>query len=240
MILVKDLRAKIAATIKGAEASNLLVKDVSLHQYEDVLAKINTKFLTTRKYSDSIWWWTVYKDTNSYSIHFQKGNAFEALDDLLPSDKNYWFVASEENGKYWLYESKIESIQWLIANMHAFEYYIIDKKHEWILCENHHDMLIGVGHELINKLRAFELKNSYYAEVEAAYELAYQGIVLSLRNQHKERTISPGEGIKILRPDGGTIVSSVKAIVFESGDVLLNAGVSKEDFPKGSVVLITA
>lgn len=31
-----------------------------------------------------------------------------------------------------------------------------------------------------DKLSAYELKNSYYAEVEKAYQLAHQGLVLSL------------------------------------------------------------
>ena len=124
---MKNLRTKIAVAINEAEVTNILMKEVSLQQYEGVLAKINSKFLITKKYSGSTWWWTVYKETNSYGIHFPEGNAFEVLNELLPSDKKYWFVASEENGKYWLYESNIESIQWLIGNMHAFEYYIIDK-----------------------------------------------------------------------------------------------------------------
>jgi hypothetical protein len=36
--------------------------------------------------------------------------------------------------------------------MYGFEYYIVSKKFEWLLCENHHDILIAVGQPMVEKM----------------------------------------------------------------------------------------
>jgi hypothetical protein len=236
---MNNLRTDIAAVIKDNKDPGVFIKEVSYLDYDGVLDRINTEFLTTNKYGDASWWWTVYKKLTEYCIHFRNGNGFEALTELFPlKGEKYWFIASEENGKYWLYEATIESIQWLIANMYGFEYYIVDKKYKWILCENHHDILIGLGQEITERLKAYEVKERYYGELKEVFELEAQGLILSLQKRNEKKTLSIGNHVKILFPNESHVLLKIKGVVFNNGDVLVDTDLSKEDFSKGSTVLL--
>lgn len=153
---MSNLRKGILKVKKENALDDNLFKEVSHLEYSEILKKINSTFLVTHKYDDSVWWWKSYKELKSYAIHFREGYAFDILDKIVPSkDQKYWFIASEQNGKYWLYESNINTIKLMIGEMYGFEYYIVDKKYTWILCENHHDILIGLGEYVTEKLQKF-------------------------------------------------------------------------------------
>ena len=68
---------------------------------------------------------------------------------------------------FWLYEGKINAIVSVLKECHFLEYYVVSKRMEWIICENHHNILIGCGEKIIQKL---ELENPqiYYHPHEAA------------------------------------------------------------------------
>ena len=157
---MRNLRDDIKKAMKEISLAENLLKEVSYFEHEEILKRINSQFLTTNNYDGTIWWWQSYKDLKQYAIHFKDGLAVDMLDKLLPNRATkYWFVASEENGKYWLYESGIEAIKVIIQEMYGFEYYIVDKKYRWILCENHHNMLIGLGQEISDKIREYEIRD---------------------------------------------------------------------------------
>lgn len=150
---MRNLRADIQKARREILLNENVFKEVSHLAYEEILEKVNSNFLTTNRYSDTIWWWQVYKNLKQHAIHFREGYAFEIFTELLPvKETKYWFIASEENGKYWVYESNVEAIEMILKEMYGFEYYIVDKKYNWVLCENHHDILIGLGDEIVDKL----------------------------------------------------------------------------------------
>lgn len=72
----------------------------------------------------------------------QPPDIFAELRKQLNDDEHYWFLASEEDGKYWVAEGSGAAIINVIGEMHCFEYYIVDRQMTWILCESHHNMLI--------------------------------------------------------------------------------------------------
>jgi hypothetical protein len=43
------------------------------------------------------------------------------------------------------FEGFIEPIQQILGRLNAFEYYWVSKKYDWLLAENHHGFLIGLG-----------------------------------------------------------------------------------------------
>jgi hypothetical protein len=47
-----------------------------------------------------------------------------------------------------IYDVKPAIIKDIIGNCFGFEYYIIAKDKSWLLCENHHSRLFGVGDKL--------------------------------------------------------------------------------------------
>jgi hypothetical protein len=81
---------------------------------------------------------------------------FELLIDIIPetNDKVWLMVEDDQEDFYPIYETRPEIIQELIGECFCFEYYIIDKNKDWLICENHHNRLIGIG----DKLRANNLQ----------------------------------------------------------------------------------
>jgi hypothetical protein len=46
----------------------------------------------------------------------------------------------------------------VLNNMHGIEYYIVDRKFNWMVMENHHDILMAVGEPA--ESRILELKSA--------------------------------------------------------------------------------
>nr|WP_180969996.1 DUF6756 family protein [Deinococcus planocerae] len=42
----------------------------------------------------------------------------------------------------------------VLDELFLFEYYIVDKGYGWLLCETHHNMLIGVGQLIVERMQA--------------------------------------------------------------------------------------
>jgi hypothetical protein len=125
---------------------------VGITEWEPIMKRIEDKFVSAR-YDKLLWWWNGYLKGPVYSV-LLPGWPADALPKLIPLHEQVWFIA--EDDKFWLFEGNVESIQKVLAESHAFEYYIVSKKYEWLLCENHHDVLFGVGEIIVEKLKQFE------------------------------------------------------------------------------------
>ena len=94
------------------------------------------------------WWWEHFP--SSTSRHFPKGDGCSQLVKLLPNpDEPVWFVAEDfVSPEFSVWEASPRDIQAILGECYAFEYYLIQKQFQWLLCENHHDVLIAVGKEV--------------------------------------------------------------------------------------------
>ncbi|MEK7950227.1 DUF6756 family protein [Luteolibacter soli] len=111
-----------------------------LGQHESLLDAIAERFLTRgRQDLNQVWLHACFADITETC---QPPDIFAELRKRVSVDENYWFLASEENGKYWVAEGNGAAIIKVIVEMHCFEYYIIDRQMTWLICENHHNMLI--------------------------------------------------------------------------------------------------
>jgi hypothetical protein len=59
-------------------------------------------------------------------------------------------------GNFWLYESRINPVCAVLSECPAFEYYILPRKMDWLLCENHHNLIIGSGEAIVSKLARWQ------------------------------------------------------------------------------------
>ena len=125
---------------------------VGITEWEPIMKRIGDKFVSAQ-YDKLLWWWNGYLKGHVHSVLLPNWPAGE-LHKLIPLDEQVWFIA--ENDKFWLFEGNIESIQKALAESYAFEYYIVSKKYEWLLCVNHHDVLYGVGNIIIENLKQVE------------------------------------------------------------------------------------
>jgi len=103
------------------------------------------------KSGDRRWWW---EDFNKESFDFPDyEKPFEHLIEIIPeSDKNVWLMVEDDQEDFYpIYDCHPLIIGKLIGECFGFEYYLIDKNKDWLICENHHNRLIGIGDKLKEK-----------------------------------------------------------------------------------------
>jgi hypothetical protein len=95
---------------------------------------------------DGRWWWEHFTMPRT-SVHFSDGLGFKRISRLVPNvDERVWFVAEDDQLPYFpVYESTPSIIQSLIGECYGFEYYLIAKDFSWLLCETHHNTVVGLG-----------------------------------------------------------------------------------------------
>jgi len=98
-------------------------------------------------------WWEDFRQAFFLFEDFDK--PFEHLNEIMPDvEAKVWLVVEDDNEPFYpVYDVKPDIIGQIIGECFAFEYYIIDKNKEWLLCENHHNTLIGIGDKLRERNR---------------------------------------------------------------------------------------
>jgi hypothetical protein len=103
---------------------------------------------------DRQWWWESFLKP-SFSLHFSDGKGFTKITKIVPNKEELlWFIVEDDQQPFYpIYETTPSVIQSIIGECYGFEYYIIPKNKEWLLCENHHNTLIGVGDIITENLK---------------------------------------------------------------------------------------
>jgi hypothetical protein len=146
----RDLLTEAARSL-GLEAQLKLIEP---HRYQDILERIISDRTTLgKKGTSTLWLWGSLREPVAY---LQPTDPVALLECLVPARASVWFVAEavspKKFGNFWLYESTIEPICAVLRALPHFEYYVVGKNCEWLLCENHHGMLIASGEPMASKL----------------------------------------------------------------------------------------
>ena len=149
-----NLRDKINLVAKELHLKDEEFQLVRMTRYQQILHSMLEKFTSLKVKQINKWWWNSFLDP---IYHFYPKNVFETLPLLIDKKESVYFVIedeSKENECYWLYEGKIHAIISVLKELWGTEYYIVSKKLEWILCENHHNILIGYGEPITEKMKS--------------------------------------------------------------------------------------
>jgi hypothetical protein len=129
---------------------------VEPHRYRAVLERIiESRTMLSKDAVSAPWWWEALRQPVAYC---QPADAIGLLKDLAPADELLWFVVeadevpAKSEGNFWLYEARVEFIARVLRELPHCEYYVVGRKCDWLLCENHHDMLIASGAPMTEKL----------------------------------------------------------------------------------------
>lgn len=101
------------------------------------------------------WWWKHF--ATSASVNFASGDGWRHIPNLVPdANESVWFIAEDDSLPFYpVFEATPTAISAVIGACYGFEYYIVQKSFEWLLCENHHDRMIGVGKVVEKRLRDY-------------------------------------------------------------------------------------
>lgn len=161
-----NLRDSINEVLQKASITDF--NFVRLTKWEGVLDQMAERFLKNGSRGlGSIWLWESFKEPVTVA---QPTDPLGYLNEQLDQRIYYWFLASEENGKYWVAEATGKAIIRVIEDMYGFEYYVANQEMEWIFCENHHSAFVHHTHTHSTEC-ASELKS---ADVDPARVNRYQ------------------------------------------------------------------
>jgi hypothetical protein len=155
----EDMRTAIAEAAQAAGLSAGELRLVRPPRHERVLREIAERFTTrSRDAMDHIFLWDVLRQPTA-SCHIP-GPAYRFLPQLLPGDERAWFLAEDwmrtkRHGNYWLYDAASARLPDLLGELFRFEYYVVSKKFDWLVAENHHDVFIASGERAIARLTGF-------------------------------------------------------------------------------------
>jgi len=144
-------------------------RQVSIYQWEDVYNKIVDEYVDkTKYYKQELHWLNI-------SLCLCKGKeiqyAYDSRDDwdwvmklseLVDNSGKPAYFLVEAGYKFWIFEGKLERISEIIhEGLFLEDYYIVDKKYQWMITYNHHQMIffIGNGFRLENLKRLLPAHN---------------------------------------------------------------------------------
>ena len=98
------------------------------------------------------WWWEAFRGTPIAQAHFAGGAGWKHLTRIAPPRSGLvWFVV-EEGPTFVLCEGNVDAIQSVIGECWGFEYYLVSQGLDWLVCENHSDVVCAVGEAVANRL----------------------------------------------------------------------------------------
>lgn len=94
------------------------------------------------------WWWSCFRPEPAsarYTGEASDGSRY-IPEVVPPGSARLWFIAGDcLDRSFGVCEGPVEDIRGVSGECHGFEDYIVPKDLGWLLCDNHHDVLIAVG-----------------------------------------------------------------------------------------------
>ncbi len=158
-----DLRKEIETIRKDFSLTENQFQPLRQNDWKEIEEKVYQTFCKLTHYkSRPIWLWEYFKlDTASVST---EQRPYLYLDKLIDNNETVWFFINEtvkENHKFWFYQGQVKPIQKIIAeSSYIDELYLVSKKYDWLLCINHHEIIIATGQTMPEKLKQLEMTSN--------------------------------------------------------------------------------
>ena len=103
------------------------------------------------------WFWDDFREPN-LSVHRRADeDALLALGSAATPVR----LLVEDSGRrkrgpaFWVFEATLDAAARTLDNHHLLEFYLVSRHLDWLIAENHHDVLIGVGDRAVAALHRF-------------------------------------------------------------------------------------
>ncbi|WP_339249140.1 DUF6756 family protein [Paenibacillus sp. FSL P2-0136] len=145
-----SVRTEIEELIKTLKLDRCGLFEVGKDKWIRILREIEERFLVKTHHTQGLHWgWNRLQEPRLSASFTAKD--YSKLRDIIQDD-SIWFIAEDCYDKLWLYEGKRATILQVIPELcHLNEYYLISKKLQWLICEDHHDMLHLSGQPIIER-----------------------------------------------------------------------------------------
>jgi hypothetical protein len=154
-----ELRKDIEQARKNLKTAEYDFFAVPTDQWQGIQKNIYTKFCNLGPENNVTWFWNFFK-LDQYSVAFDYNWPFDELLKLIDPSEKVWLFLNEsasKGEKFWFYEGNVKPIVLILkGSYHTDEVYIVSKKYEWLVCVNHHDVIIATGKIMPEKLKQLE------------------------------------------------------------------------------------
>lgn len=87
-------------------------------------------------------WWMALRHRQA-SVHFPQGDGHRHLQDYVPaSQSRAWFIIETGQAALPVYDVEVASLARIISECQFFEYYLVDRDFEWLICDTDHNELV--------------------------------------------------------------------------------------------------
>jgi hypothetical protein len=124
---------------------------ISRQEAAPLLQRIEARFVETPGLR---WWWEAFRPTPRFSVHFADGSGWRYLKRIVPPEtERVWFVVEGSDAEgFLLCEATMDAIEAVIGECFPFEYYVVSPHLDWLVGENHSDVVYAVGEVVAEKL----------------------------------------------------------------------------------------
>jgi len=153
-----SIRFEIEEAINKFQINRNKLHEVRKDQWEEILESIESRFLVKNHYSHGLHWgWNKLKEPK-LSMRFVD-QPYQYIREIIEDDV-FWFIVEDLNDKLWVYEGEKDIIFELIPELcHLNEYYLVSKKYQWLICEDHHEIVHLHGQEVIQRMITYTQNN---------------------------------------------------------------------------------
>ena len=155
-----ELRKEIEQIIHDHSITDKDFRPVAIDQWQNIQEKIYNTFCKFISLSEQPEWLWEYFKQDTHSISFNYNYPFDQLSKLVDNSETVWLFLNEtvsEKTKFWFFEGYIKTIDLVLReSCYIDEVYVASKKYEWLICINHHDVLIATGKVMPDKVREIE------------------------------------------------------------------------------------
>ncbi|MGR6542602.1 DUF6756 family protein [Paenibacillus tundrae] len=154
-----SVRLEIEELIKKCSINRQELFEVRKDQWKSILDHIEKHFLKKTHYTQDLHWgWNRLREPH-YALRFNE-QPYRSIKEII-ADEWIWFIAEDYNDKMWIYEGDKNIIfDKIIPELyHLDEYFLVSKKYEWLVCEDHHEIVHFSGEGIIHQAKKFELEN---------------------------------------------------------------------------------
>lgn len=143
---------------RDAGIAQMRFRQVGPTRWKQIVDRIFVTFTRGgRAHRHSIWMWEDFK-TPFYVL--KRKHSLDMLLEFEAPTASVWFILGESHGAtggdYWLFEGEISAVIEVLKGLHIVEFYVVGHRLDWLLAENHHNMLIGVGDIAVQRLQALD------------------------------------------------------------------------------------
>lgn len=144
---VKD---EIRTALESLNISSVCFRELPDSEGEEVYRRALRHFVPEGK---PRWWWEHFK--SGISVDFPSGDGWRHIPEFVPNAcEHVLFIVEDDSLPFYpVYDATPFAITEVIGECYGFEYYLVERNFQWLLCENHHNRMIGLGKVVEDRMR---------------------------------------------------------------------------------------